>query len=100
MAKHKKPDHTAVIEDMRGLAREPFDRPQELVKLRHRITVERDRSHRKILDTFARGANVDLQPIYDEAKRRNAVKRRYVTETLTRLEAQASERATAQMHQF
>jgi hypothetical protein len=100
MAKDNKPDYTAAIEEMRGLAREPFDKPEELIKLRHRITVERDRSHRKIIDTFAKAANVDLQPIYDEARRRNAVKRRYVTETLTRLEAQAKERATAQMRLF
>ena len=39
-----------------------------------------------ILETLAQKANVDLQSIFDEARKRNAVKRRYVIETLKRLE--------------
>jgi hypothetical protein len=100
MAKHHQTDCTAAIDDLRRLAREPFEVPRELLRLRNRITMERERSHRRILETIARQANVDLQPIYDDARRRNAAKRRYVTETLTRLQAQAYERSTAQKEHF
>lgn len=86
-------DYSAAIEELRHLAREPFETPRELLRLRQRIATERERSHRRILETVAQQAHVDLQSILDEARRRNAVKRRYVTKTLTRLEAEASERA-------
>lgn len=88
-------DYSAAIEELRHLAREPFETPRELLRLRQRIATERERSHRRILETVAQQAHVDLQSILDEARRRNAVKRRYVTKTLTRLEAEASERARA-----
>jgi hypothetical protein len=93
-------DFSAAIEELRQLAREPYESPAEMVRLRHRISTERQRAHRNILERVAKQANVDLQLIFDEAQRRNTVKRRYVTRTLERLEASASERAKAQKKKF
>lgn len=93
-------DFGAAIEELRRLAREPYESPQELVRLRHRITTERRRAHLGILERVAKQAQVDLQPIFEEAQRRNAVKRRYVTRTLEPLQAKAAEGAKAQKKRF
>jgi hypothetical protein len=90
----------AAIDELRRLAREPYESSQELRRLRQRISSERSRAHRRILERVAKQANVDLQPIFEEAQRRNAVKRRYVTRTLERLEAKVAERAQAQKKRF
>jgi hypothetical protein len=98
--RRKSADFSAAIEDLRRLAREPYESSHELVRLRHRITSERKRAHQSILERVAKQANVDLQPIFEEAQRRNAAKRRYVTRTFERLEAKAAERAKAQKKHF
>jgi hypothetical protein len=101
MTNHQKGDDlSAAIEELRRLAREPYEPSQELLRLRQRISSERQRTHHSILERVAKQANVDLQPIFEEARRRNAVKRRYVTRTLERLEAKAIERAKAEKQQF
>ena len=56
-------DFSAAIEELRRLAREPYESPQELVRLRHRVSSERKRAHLGILERVARQANVDLRPI-------------------------------------
>lgn len=86
-------EFSAQINQMQHLAREPFQAPEELVQLRRRIKTERERTHDGIIKTIAKEARVDLDSIFEEARRRNAVKRRYVTETLNRLEAETAERA-------
>jgi hypothetical protein len=52
--------------------------------------------HHNILERVAQQAHVDLQSIFDEARRRNAAKHKYVTETLNRVLAQVAERAKTQ----
>src|SRR5262249_44731444 len=91
---------TDAIEELRRLAREPYEPSQELLRLRHRISNERRRAHRGIIERVAKQANVDLEPIYEEAQRRNAVKRRYVTQAVERLEAKAFERARQDKERF
>lgn len=89
-------EHSTAIEALRHRAREPYQIPRALQRLRHRITRERERSHRRILETVAERAQIDLHSIYEEARRRNATKRRLVTRTLAALESEAAERARAQ----
>jgi hypothetical protein len=93
-------DLNAAIEELRRLAREPYQPAPELQRLRHRISSERKRVHQGILERVAKQAGVDLQPIFEEARRRNAAKRQYVTRTLERLEAKAVERAATEKKQF
>ncbi len=88
------------IDALRHLARAPFETPEELLRLRHRITNERARTHRGILERIAQQAGVDLEPILEDARRRNAAKRHYVTETLAKLEAQAAELAKTEKEHF
>jgi hypothetical protein len=88
------------IEELRRLAREPYEPSKELLRLRHRISSERRRAHQSILERVAKQANVDLQPIYEEAQRRNAVKRRYVTQAVERLDAKAFEGARRDKERF
>jgi hypothetical protein len=91
---------STAIDELRRLAREPYEPSEELRRLRRRVSSARSRAHRGILERVARQANVDLQPIFEEAQRRNVVKRRYVTRTLKRLEAEVAERAQAQKKHF
>jgi hypothetical protein len=101
MPNHEPSDqHRAAVEALRSLAREPFEVPAELVQLRHRITSERARVHQELLARIAQDAHIDLEAIFDEARRRNAAKRRYIAQTLAPLEARAAERAKAQKDQF
>jgi hypothetical protein len=93
-------DFSDAIDELRRLAREPYERQDELVQLRKRISTERGRAHRSILEHLAREAQVDLKPIFEQAQRRNLAKRHYVDQTLKRLQAQASERAKAQKKKF
>jgi hypothetical protein len=93
-------DYKDAIDELRRLAREPYEASDELVKLRKRITSERGRVHRGILERVAQQAHVDLQSIFDEARRRNAAKHKYVTETLNLVLAQVAERAKAQAKHF
>lgn len=92
--------YSVAIDELRRLARERFETPTKLLQLRRRIATGRAHAHRQILERIAQQAHVDLQPIFEEARRRNAVKRRYVTETLTRLEAEAKEHAKTQKNHF
>lgn len=87
---------TAAIDEVRRLAREGYESPAELVRLRQRVASERQRTHRRILEQVAAQAHVDLQPIFEEAQRRNAAKRHYVTRTLEPLVAAAAARAKAE----
>ena len=89
-------DIDAVIREMRELAREPYEPSPGLLRLRHRIASERRSAHQGILERVAKEAGVDLDPIFREARRRNAAKSRYVTATLERLEPKAVERAVAE----
>jgi len=93
-------DYRATIEELRRLAREPFETSEELQQLHSRIATERELSQGRILEGIAQQTHVDLKLISEEVRRRNAEKRRYVTEALTRLESQAVERANAQKSRF
>ncbi|MGQ0575788.1 MAG: hypothetical protein ACT4RN_16530 [Pseudonocardia sp.] len=88
------------VEDLRRLAREGLEPPEELSRLRDGISAERARSHREILESVAEQAGVDLASIVDRARRRNAVKRRRVTETLGRLEVAAQARSVELAERF
>jgi hypothetical protein len=92
--------YSEAIDELRRLARAPFETPKELLRLRHRITNERARTHRRILERIAKQAHVDLEPILEDARRRNAAKRRHVTKTLAKLEAQAAELAKTEKKHF
>ncbi len=92
--------YSEAIDALRRLARAPFETPKELLRLRNRITNERARTHRRSLERIAQQADVDLEPIFEDARRRNATKRRYVTETLAKLEAQAAELAKTEKKHF
>jgi len=92
--------YSEAIDELRRLARAPFETPKELLRLRHRITNERARTHRRILERIAKQAHVDLEPILEDARRRNAAKRHHVTKTLAKLEAQAAELAKTEKKHF
>jgi hypothetical protein len=93
------PYHDA-IESLRRLARAPYETPPELLRLRHRIRSERTRTHRSILERISQQAHVDLEPILQDARRRNAAKRRYVTDILKKLESRAAEFAKQEKTHF
>ena len=93
-------DLNPILDQLRRLARGPYESQPELVRLRQRISSERQRAHRRILERVAEQAHVDLQPIFEEAQRRNAAKRQYVTRTLERLGAAAAERAKEEKQHF
>jgi hypothetical protein len=93
-------DLKAILDQLQRLARGPYESQPELVRLRKRISSERHRAHRKILEQVAKQAHVDLQPIFEQAQRRNAAKRHYVTRTLERLRTAAAERAKEEKQHF
>jgi hypothetical protein len=93
-------NYSEAIDELRRLARAPFETPKELLRLRHRMTNERARTHRRILERIAKQAHVDLEPILEDARRRNAAKRHHVTKTLAKLEAQAAELAKTEKKHF
>ena len=92
--------YSDAIAELRRLARDPFETPPELQKLRHRIASERTKTHRKILERIAQQAHLDLEPILEDARRHNAAKRRYVTETMKSLEERAAELAKGEKKHF
>ena len=92
--------YSEAIDALRRLARAPFETPEELLRLRHRITNERARTHRQVLERIAQQAHVDLEPILEDARRQNAAKREHVTETFAKLEAKAAELAKTEKTHF
>ena len=78
-------DYKPVIEQLRRLAREPFEVPDELRQLRHRIETERDKTHHHMVERLAKETKLDIQSFFDEARRRGAAKRRYVRQALVAL---------------
>jgi hypothetical protein len=93
-------DYAPVIEQLRRLAREPFDVPDELRQLRHRIESERDKTHHQMVERLAKDAKIDIKGLFDEARRRGAAKRRYVRQALEPLEARALAEAKAHKDRF
>lgn len=67
--------------------------PPELWEMRQQIIRERAQSHLGILETVARQANVDLEPVFADARRRNKIKRRMATRVLKTIEATIAKRA-------
>ena len=94
------PDYAAVIEQLRRLARGPFEVPEELRRLRHRIEREREKTHHQMVERLAKEARIDIQGFFDDARRRGAAKGRYVRQALEPLEARALAEARAQKEQF
>lgn len=93
-------DYATAVEELRRLAREPFQVPDELRRLRHRIEREREKTHQQMAERLAKETGIDVHGFFDEARRRGAAKRRYVQQTLEPLEAQALVEARAQKEQF
>lgn len=93
-------DYAAAVEQLRRLAREPFEVPAELRRLRHRIESEREKTHHQMMERLTKETRLDLQGFFDEARRRAAAKRRYVRQALEPLEARALAEARAQKQQF
>jgi hypothetical protein len=97
----KKPtDYAPVIQQLRRLAREPFEVPDELRQLRRRIETERDKTHHHMLERLAKETKLDIQSFFDEARRRGAAKRRYVRQAMEPLEERALAEAKAQKAKF
>lgn len=94
------PDYAAVVEQLRRLARGPFEVPEELRRLRHRIEREREKTHHQMVERLAKEARIDIQGFFDDARRRGAAKGRYVRQALEPLEARALAEARAQKEQF
>src|SRR3989442_544433 len=88
------------ISDLRRLVRVPFDSSPELLRFRHRVSNERARAHRQILERIAAEAHVNLEPILEDARRRNAAKRHLTTQILKKLEARAGEAANRENEHF
>lgn len=88
------------IAELRRLARPPFDMPRELFVMHQRIGNERARMHRRILEQIAEQAHVDLEPILEDARRRNAAKRHRTTQVLRRVEARVAAAAKAEKERF
>jgi hypothetical protein len=88
------------IEELRRLARQPYETPPALLQLRQRVSSERARTHHSILERVAKQAGVDLKPIFQEVQRRNAAKRRYVERALKQIEAEVGARAKEQKKRF
>jgi hypothetical protein len=98
--KRRRGKYSQPIAELRRLARSPFETPPKLIELRRRIATERARTHRGILEKIAEQAKVDLGPILEDARRRNAVKRRYVTATLKPIEKLAAKLAKDEKKHF
>ena len=97
---HQTTDYPAVVEQLRRLAREPFEVPEELLRLRHRIESEREKTHHQMVKRLAKEAGIDVQGFFDEARRRGAAKRRYLRQALEPLEARALAEARSQKELF
>jgi hypothetical protein len=68
----------------------------DLKRFRDRVSRERHQSHLKMLADIARSANVDLDPIFEEARRRNQVKRTYAQRTIEKISAKAEKQGDAE----
>jgi hypothetical protein len=93
-------DYAAVVTQLRRRAREPFEVPEELRQVRHRIESEREKTYQQIMERLAKEARIDIQGFFDEARRRGAAKRRYLRQALEPLEAHALAEARAQKQRF
>jgi hypothetical protein len=98
--KRSRSKYSEPISELRRLARSPFETPPELVELRRRIVTERARTHRDLLEKIAKQAKIDLGPILEDARRRNAAKRRYVTATLKPIEKRVAKLAKNEKEHF
>ena len=74
--------------------------PKELLRLRHRIESERDKTHHQMVERLAKEAKVDIEGFFAEARRRGAAKRRYIRQALEPLEARALAEAKAHKERF
>ena len=84
------------LKEMLRDANQGHSMPQDLINLRNRINTQRHQTHWKIIERVAREANVDLTPILEDARLRNKAKRRYVTRTIEKLEAEVYKSACAE----
>jgi hypothetical protein len=89
-------DYGAAVEELRRLAREPFEVDEELQELRARLATEREASKGRLLEEIVQWAPIDLWAILEEEARRRAERRSDVSEVLARLEARAGERASVE----
>jgi hypothetical protein len=93
-------DYGAAVEELRRLAREPFEVDEEQQELRARLATEREASKKRLLEEIVQWASIDLRAILEEEARRRAERRRDVSEVLARLEARAGERASAEQRRL
>jgi hypothetical protein len=100
MRQEQSRDYDAAIEELRRLAREPFEIDEEQQELRARRAAERAASNGKVLEEIARRAPGDLRVILEEEARRRAERRRDASEVLARLEAKAGDRASAEQRRL
>lgn len=93
-------DWDTLMQEMRRLTGEPDDLQEELERLRRRMDMETELTHRRIIERVSQEAGVDLHSILEDAQRRKAVKRRYFTRAMNKLEAKAGEQALARKKQY
>jgi hypothetical protein len=85
---------------MRRLARSGFEPSGELQQLHDQVAADRNTTQQKVLEAIAKEAHVDLRSIVQAARGPQEQKRRYVVETLARLESQAIRRANQEKDRF
>ncbi len=89
--------HVRIWQASASRVQRPVSQPSktgiQLARLRRRLEHETERTQWELMDRLARAAQVDLNPILEEVRRRNRNKRKRVRSVMEKAEAQAAERA-------
>ncbi len=85
-----------LIEETWKKLRSRFSPNPDLARLRNRISRERQQTHMHMMTDIARKAGVELNPIFEEARRRNAMKRVYTRRALEKIQARTEKEGDEQ----
>lgn len=85
-----------LIEETWKRLRSRFSPNPDLARLRNRISRERQQTHMQMMTDIARMAGVELDPIFEEARQRNAMKRAYTRRALEKIQAKTEKQGDDQ----
>lgn len=85
-----------LIEETWKRLRSRFSPNPDLARLRNRISRERQQTQMQMMTDIARKAGVELDPIFEEARRRNAMKRAWARRALEKIQAKTGKQGDGQ----
>src|SRR3954464_1627515 len=93
-------EYAAIIDEMRRLARSGFEPSGALERLHDQAAAARIATGQKVVEVIAEQTRIDLRSLLAAARGPQEHQRRHETETIARLEAEASRRANEEQTRF